>query len=357
MKKIVLIICLLPFISYSQSDWYEIEIPTNRSLSSVYFVNSTLGFIGGDSILLNTVDGGMTWNTMNLEGTLSSGINLNRLSDMHWFSVDHGIITQSPYGGFFETTNGGETWNAFSLANSGFCQAYSLFFFDENNGFAGGAGCFQGELIDRFDGEWSTTVIPDSWDPAQHINEIDFMDSEVGFAASSGGLFKTSDGGLNWGLVPELPDYQFTDIVLDSSTDLYMPHNGQWGILESTDGGETWEACMPCATFFSTSLYSGHKAESGVLYFGGGEGFELDQGILFEKDGFTCYYEQFDHAINSIGSHDNAVFIVGDSGMVYTNNPDIANKVENIDPVNSSLIYPNPCSEKVTIEKSTNEKV
>ncbi|MGB0425171.1 MAG: T9SS type A sorting domain-containing protein, partial [Flavobacteriales bacterium] len=59
----------------------------------------------------------------------------------------------------------------------------------------------------------------------------------------------------------------------------------------------------------------------------------------------------------SIGSHDNAVFIVGDSGMVYTNNPDIANKVENIDPVNSSLIYPNPCSEKVTIEKSTNEKV
>lgn len=359
MKKLLVLLCFLPLLSFAQSDWYEIEVPTDKDLLSIYFIDVTTGFISGDSVLLKTTDGGATWDNIVLQGPLVNSFNGNRIVDMHWFSADHGIVCQSPSNGFYETFDGGDSWIGLPLANGGFCSAYSLFYFDENNGFAGGSGCFQGELIDRFDGEWSTTFLPESWDNSYHINEIEFYDSNVGYAPSSGGkLYTSTDGGITWDTIPALPNYDFTDIVIDSPTDLYMTHDGQWGVLESTNGGETWQESMPCATFFSTKLLAAHKSEDELLYFGGAEGFDLPLGgILFEKEGSICNYQQFTQIIQDINSHANATFFVGDNGMVYTNNLDIANNVEGLKESSSSIIYPNPCSRMVTIEKSSRENV
>src|SRR5947209_4550248 len=73
-------------------------------------------------------------------------------------------------------------------------------------------------------------------------------DNHIIFVASeSGGLFKTTDGGMNWSHVENLVAYYTSavayvtsGILLATTTDRFSTGNDGGGIWRSSDGGITW---------------------------------------------------------------------------------------------------------------------
>lgn len=326
MKNIISILCL--FIAQStiaQIQWQEISTPTTKDLNAIQFVSGDLGFVCGDSVLLKTMDGGITWSLMSLD---SFPNNINQsvdFLDMHWFDELNGYVIAGPWGGFYQTIDGGLDWEPVTTANSGFCQSSSLYFFDENNGFAGGAGCFEGHIIDRFsNGTWSTTTDPQDWDTGNWITSIEFRDSNLGFAGTKRGtLLRTIDGGLNWDTIPSMAeDSTITDFAFYGADTVRATHrnNNNWGAMLSIDGGETWTWDSETATFFYPSMNAVHINGNGVSFMGGvSSGAEL--GMIFDNSEGTFWsWGQVEQEVNDIASHtDSITFLAADSGVIYVN--------------------------------------
>ena len=88
-------------------------------------------------------------------------------------------------------------------------------------------------------------------------------DDRIMFVASeSGGLFKTTDGGIHWSHVNTLPAYYMSavayvtsDILLATTTDLFSAGNEGGGIWRSSDGGLTWSHIVdPASVSWSVAL-------------------------------------------------------------------------------------------------------
>lgn len=85
MKNIIafIFILVLACTAHGQIVWNQIPTPTNRDLNMIQFVSNEIGYIGGDSVLLKTIDGGLNWSEMVLD-SISHDINhTNEILDMH----------------------------------------------------------------------------------------------------------------------------------------------------------------------------------------------------------------------------------------------------------------------------------
>lgn len=324
MRVIIIFLSIFTVLApiHAQTTWTQIPSGTDKDLNSIQFVDDQVGFIAGDSVLLKTADGGATWSYLMMD-SLPHNINQTLdILDMHWFNENHGFIMAGPWGGFFQTTDGGLDWEYTGTANSGFCQTSSLFFFDENNGFAGGAGCFEGHIVDRFEnGSWYTTTHPHDWNTNSWVTSIEFSDSLNGFAGTSRGtLLRTSDGGLNWDTIPNLAgDSAITDFIFYPDGTIRASHqnNQEYGVMISTDGGLTWEFDNELASFFYPSMNAAHIDENGTTYIAGET---FNGGLVFDSNASFWNMLTVGHPINDITSHsDSITFLAGDSGAIYVN--------------------------------------
>ena len=110
-KTILLILTVISILfvskSFSQTEWKQIDSPTDKLLRHVFFIDSTTGWCAGrDGIIIHTSDGGNTWIEQN--STVQTFI-------VSLFFVDKNLgwaltITDTPPFGttVLETTNGGE---------------------------------------------------------------------------------------------------------------------------------------------------------------------------------------------------------------------------------------------------------
>jgi hypothetical protein len=354
MKNILtkLVVLLLANTAHAQVSWTEISTPTSKDLKTIHFVSSQVGYVGGDSVLLKTVDGGATWSEMPLDSIPNTGQQEIDILDMEWFDEDHGIIMSGPWGGGSETFDGGVNWDYLLLANSGFCQTSALFFFDEDNGFAGGAGCFEGHIIDRFSGGvWSTTNDPNDWDSQNWVSSIEFKDAMNGLAGTvNGTVLRTTDGGQNWDTIPNLAgDSAVTDFIFYPDGTIRATHqnNVEYGVMISTDGGLTWGFDNDLASFFYPSMNAAHIDENGTTYIAG-ETFGND-GVIFENSGAFWSMLSVNHPINDITSYgDSITFLVGDSGAIYVNVDLIALSIQEAPQIEFNLV-PNPAIDELRI--------
>jgi photosystem II stability/assembly factor-like uncharacterized protein len=99
----------------------------------VFFIDNSIGWIGGNSYVFHTIDGGITW-TPQSTGIVSS----NNIYAMYFVDSNIGYIAGDP-GSFRKTINGGTTWTGI---NPGTSQTISdLNFTDASNGlFSAGSG-------------------------------------------------------------------------------------------------------------------------------------------------------------------------------------------------------------------------
>ncbi len=221
--------------------------------------------------LLATNDGGKTWTEVTHDGPnpgdMPFGGSILFTSTTDGWLVGSQTSTTQDY--LYRTTDGGKTWNkvdlpvpasipggwvnrielpkVFGTAGTGKETVLPVNFGKPNAGviFGGAYVSDDGGSSWRFAGG----LIPDFVVPT-------FLTARDGFAATSKGLFATSDGGATWNLVnsPKLAELTAGNFSLASTTFvtpkvgwiLLQLSNQTSQLLETQDGGQTW-AVVPAA--------------------------------------------------------------------------------------------------------------
>jgi photosystem II stability/assembly factor-like uncharacterized protein len=351
--------------AYAQN-WTQINSGTNKKINTICFTSSSIGYLGGnDSLLMKTTDGGATWNQINYSG-INFSFGGEHIINMQFLNDNVGFITVGPYSGSYGTTNGGLTWSLISLPGNQ-CYNHGLYFFDENNGFIGGSGCFQGELISYVSaspwltGTWALSMIQaPSFTPSNMIVDIQFYDNNYGLAASkSGYIYRTTNGGLNWDSVstPGV-NHELTSVMIINDTLAYTGYkaNGNgFGLFISTDAGQSWSFDGNSATFAYPDIFGTHLTTSGRMYAGGYSNTMFD-GIIFNNNNPLQIwdYDIVDHSINDLASYnDSIVFAVGDSGYMVVNYPQLLTSQINDQIAKQDLtVFPNPANNILNVKSS-----
>lgn len=171
---------LFPISSPAQSGWYHLSSPGD--LSTIFFIDSVNGWVGGNGGIYRTTDGGLSWVSQVLP--VVTGI-----SKLYFRTSSVGFATGSG-GTILKTTNSGTTWNQ---KQSGTHRGLSsIYFLNSQLGWACGVDTVtlttdQGET-------WSTRSVPAiaHWD-------ISFRNSQEGWVVGLyGSCFKSTDGGNIW---------------------------------------------------------------------------------------------------------------------------------------------------------------
>jgi hypothetical protein len=278
-------------------------------------------------------------------------------------------MTVGPYTGSYKTIDGGLTWQTLPLS-SNLCFNQGMYFTDENNGFIGGSGCFQSELIDRLsDGVWSPASVPITFISGFPVVDIDFYDQSFGLAAgSSGYILRTIDGGLNWDTIPIIPTEEFnyiplTSVLIVNDTLCLAGYNNEgsgFGILISTDAGLTWTQDINSATFYYPAFLGIHQSTIGNIYVGAKPS-NIDGGLIFRNNNDFENWEidLVNQGINDLYSYNqDVVFGVGDSGYVVVNSElPFSQGLDDLINDNDIQIFPNPSADFITIESLTNKKI
>jgi photosystem II stability/assembly factor-like uncharacterized protein len=215
----------------------------NGYTGSFCFINSSVGFYTTGTYQYKTIDSGITW-TQNYEFT-----NDFSSSDNYFLNSENGWVVGADYdhtnnywrARILKTTDGGQQWNVEWTQDQSVLK--SLYFYSLTGWAVGESG-----LIVKYTPQtgWvnqtSVTDLP--------LNKVFFSDDNNGWIA--GGydnqngfqkiLLKTTDCGVNWNVVPNVP-YLFRDIVfVDNNLGWAIGYdvNENGGILKTTDGGITW---------------------------------------------------------------------------------------------------------------------
>jgi hypothetical protein len=364
MKTIATVLAFFVIVdtAFAQVTWHPISSNTNRELRTIQFVNNDIGYIGGDSTLLKTTDGGASWSSVEIDSIPINSWQQLDIFDMHWFNADHGMIMSGVWSGAFETFDGGTSWSALSFAHNGFCQTTSFFFLDENTGFAGGAGCFEGHIIDRFsNGTWSETTDPENWDSQGWVSALEFKDAQFGLAGTANGiLLRTTDGGFNWDTVPNIAgDSAITDFIFHDDGSIRATHrdNVGFGIMISTDNGLTWEADVETATFLYPQMNAAHIDANGTTFMGGVESNTNTGGVIFDnRDGFWNW-GMIGEPVNGIASHsDTITFLVGKNGSIHVSVDPVILGLSHLPKTVRFQLSPNPAQLEIRLS-SINETI
>ena len=161
---------------------WSIKYTSPGRLPRIIFLNSNIGFAGGNK-LLKTTNAGENWSIIN---KVFSTI----VRDMFVFSEDTIWYGDSdPFaGGLFRTTNGGINWEKRDSGIPANSYPIYIYFYNSRIGFATGNP-----------NVYKTTDAGLSWNLAftGGAQKLYFKDSLNGYRASQG-FYRTSNGGINW---------------------------------------------------------------------------------------------------------------------------------------------------------------
>jgi photosystem II stability/assembly factor-like uncharacterized protein len=192
-----------------------------RQLSSGFFIDEKSGFIVGcNGLIKKTNDGGKTW------------------IDNKNISVVEKVIN-------FTSPHGEVQWKALKTSSDiGFS---SIYFLSNNLGYAVGGSIagIAGISLDSYCAILKTTDGGASWIELESgikepLNSIYFIDENNGYATGfNGSIIKTSDGGITWSALKCGKDIEFTSTFFTDTNIGYIV--GEEGtIIKTIDGGTTW---------------------------------------------------------------------------------------------------------------------
>lgn len=171
--------------------WTKTFSSTKYCINDIFFLNDSIGFACGDSLtLFKTNNGGDSW-TQYTFPNLPWMQYMVPLNSIFFFSEQKGFLAGGEHygkGSISKTFDSGQIWGHKSYDNEFNC----IVFTDQNTGYAGGYGVI-----------YKTTDGGQSFRPCNIRGDwyvsLYFFDNNNGFAAGyDGGIYKTSDGGENW---------------------------------------------------------------------------------------------------------------------------------------------------------------
>lgn len=241
MKKHLAISCfllvfLLNFNQKLAAEWQQVPTNSNAYLTSVFFIDSNTGFIGGiNGFLSKTTDGGSSW-TMQDPGFASPFVR-----DLSFINAETGYLCGDA--GFIKkTTNGGTSW--FSLITNTIAGIYGVDAVDEFNVYA---SVTDGTILRSSNGGGNFQTVSVS---ANQLLTIDFSSRDTGYTAGQGGVvYKSVDAGQNWTLLNASTLNNFWDICALNNNDLFLA--AYYGTLRKTnDAGQNFISSYGNNTLF-----------------------------------------------------------------------------------------------------------
>ena len=233
-------------------DSWTLQTYTSAYNRCVSFTDAQHGWIGllyplNGASILRTVDGGLTWQPVELPEPKPEG-----MCGMQALNANTICAVGAYYGTprFVRTDDGGQTWTVRDMSD--YCGALvDTWWFDSQNGIAvGSTGPGPGRLplvLRTWDGGVTWSVRWTGTRTKELCWKISFVDSTVGFVSienlnSAGPCYflKTSDSGLTWSERLFSPDYLNCQGI--GFVNEYYGWIGGWEIGTSVtrDGGDTW---------------------------------------------------------------------------------------------------------------------
>jgi photosystem II stability/assembly factor-like uncharacterized protein len=269
MKRGLLLVFFVLFffqIGFGQS-WRRVG-DWGNDYKTVQWINENVGYIGGENILLKSIDGGLSWVEMKLPARMN-------VMDISFFDEQNGLLI-SENGEIFRSANGGESWSVPSYPNNlalnkivhidedrliisgdnglmlrstnggiswviinlpSSASIRQVFFVDNNLGYAVTS---EAEILKTYDKGENWEMYPSGFDIS--LNALHFTDDTTGYAVGDlGAIIKTEDGGKNWQFINSGIDADLTGIVFNPSFPLIGVISGDNGtILRTTNGGLTF---------------------------------------------------------------------------------------------------------------------
>ena len=226
------------------STWNEITCPVTYNLYNVHFINADTGWVGGDhnsiTEIMRTTDRGLTWELY----TLSSASDYGNY-DIEFIEGNPG----EPPRGFvsaglslvWKTDDYGENWVGTGFGGCGANSLLSICFINKNEGWFVGEPSATQEvtIVHTTDGGQTYEIQTNPTDPDIRLNSVCFADNQHGIAAGVGTtILYTSDGGSNWES-STVSNYRWQSVHLNQSGKAWaVGRNGT--IVYSTDWGYTW---------------------------------------------------------------------------------------------------------------------
>ena len=219
------------------------------------------------------INGGGNWTSLGPSSSWSGYYGTGRLNCVTFHPNNNNIFwVGSPSGGLWKTTDGGVNWTVSTDDNDVLgvsTIALDPNYINNNTIYIGtgdrdggsmwslGGGQFNdnnsiGILKSTDDGQtWNTTGLTFTTDQKRTVNEIliNPNNSQIMFAATSVGIYKSADGGNNWTVKTSSNDFVDMDFKPGSFSTLYASTTS-WGnskIFKSDDDGENWTEVLSVA--------------------------------------------------------------------------------------------------------------
>jgi photosystem II stability/assembly factor-like uncharacterized protein len=173
--------------------WTQAKVPTRQMLTSVFFVDDKKGWVTGhDSLILATVDGGLTW--------AEQFIDLEReapLLDIWFKNAEQGFAVGA-YGVMLETTDGGVQWE---------------------------------DVSDRLDNE-----------DQRHLNGItEIKDSGLFAVGEMGSMYRSADWGQSWETLEGPYEGSLFGVSATTESGSVLVYGLRGHLFRSSDFGKTWQ--------------------------------------------------------------------------------------------------------------------
>ena len=211
--------------------WVQAKsVPTQVTLTSVYFVNDKLGFAGGhDSTVIKTEDGGETW-TKSYHNIDSQA----PIMTVYFVDADHGFA-MGAFSFVIETKDGGKTWEQRALVTGDNEDSHLNKAFATKDGTILVAAEF-GKVFRSTDQGATFTVVNSGYE-GSFWGGLSLKDGSALVYGMRGNVYRSRDDGASWTKVDAGTDKSVSGgWELDNGTIVLVGLQGYVGY--STDGGD-----------------------------------------------------------------------------------------------------------------------
>jgi photosystem II stability/assembly factor-like uncharacterized protein len=357
---LLLILTIAGLQSFSQSNWtYKSPSPMGFNIFDASYVDANNGWAVGElGCIGKTTNGGLSWTYKSLPIYTGNGLtnfrpSLNQVQFVNT-SVGYAVGANAT---IIKTTDGGTTWNyingPLSPLSSAGIGINNLYFFDANNGWIIGdaINASSAYVYKTSNGGATWTVVPNIPVLNNAFYGIDFVDANNGYiCGASGKVIRTSDGGATWtdisltttnytvvgggATTPRSQTYRSV-IALDVNTAVISSQNNGC-ILRTTNGGTSWYASgnqgfgIP-----QMSTWQMARAGQDTIIVAGGQGRmakSIDRGFSWTTQTNYSTSSIFYNqylAINVIPGNPSKYVLMGQSGMMNITNNGGASWLDN----------------------------